>query len=120
MLVRAGASNAPMVSALGVDIGRLFSIVFGFGAMLAGFAGIMVAPILSVEPGMGDTVLILAFVVIVIGGLGSLEGALVGALIVGFVRTAGIQFFAEIELAVLYLIAAAVLLVRPTGLFGKA
>src|SRR6202008_1489126 len=78
MLVRAGANNAAMVSALGVNIRRLFMIVFGFGAMLAGFAGIMIAPILSVEPGMGDTVLILAFVVIVIGGLGSVPGGLFG------------------------------------------
>ena len=70
--------------------------------------------------GMGIEALILAFVVVVIGGLGSLEGALVGALIVGLVRTAGIQFFPEIELAVLYLIATAVLLIRPTGLFGRA
>jgi branched-chain amino acid transport system permease protein len=69
---------------------------------------------------MGIEALILAFVVVVIGGLGSLEGALVGALIVGLVRTAGIQFFPEIELAVLYLIATAVLLIRPTGLFGRA
>ena len=75
MLVRAGATNAPMVSALGVNIRRLFMIVFGFGTMLAGFAGIMIAPILSVEPGMGDNILILAFVVIVIGGIGSIRGA---------------------------------------------
>src|SRR5258708_18909181 len=75
MLVRAGATNAAMVSALGVNIRRLFTIVFGFGAMLAGFAGIMIAPILSVEPGMGDTVLLLAFVVIVIRGIGSIPGA---------------------------------------------
>src|SRR5947209_402370 len=83
MLVRAGASNARMVSALGVDIRRLFMIVFGFGAMLAGFAGCMAAPVLSVEPGMGDNLLILAFVVIVIGGIGSIRGAFIGALIVG-------------------------------------
>ena len=70
--------------------------------------------------GMGIDALVLAFVVVVIGGLGSLQGALVGALIVSFVRTAGIQFFPEIELAVLYLIAAIVLLVKPTGLFGSA
>ena len=70
-----------MVSALGVNIRRLFMIVFGFGAMLAGFAGIMVAPILSVEPGMGDTILILAFVVIVIGGIGSIRGAFLAALL---------------------------------------
>src|SRR5256714_3208419 len=74
ILVRAGAANSPMVSALGVNIRRLFMIVFGFGTMLAGFAGIMIAPILSVEPGMGDTILILAFVVIVIGGIGSVRG----------------------------------------------
>ena len=80
MLVRAGATNAAMVSALGVNIRRLFMIVFGFGTMLAGFAGIMIAPILSVEPGMGDTILILAFVVIVIGGIGSIRGAFLAAL----------------------------------------
>src|SRR4029453_18395784 len=79
MLVRAGATNAPMVSALGVNIRRLFMIVFGFGTMLGGFAGIMIAPILSVEPGMGDTILILAFVVIVIGGIGSVPGAVLAA-----------------------------------------
>ena len=92
MLVRAGATNAPMVSALGVNIRRLFMIVFGFGTMLAGFAGAMVAPILSVEPGMGDTILILAFVVIVIGGIGSIRGAFVAALLVGLVDTLGRSF----------------------------
>src|SRR5215213_5935705 len=89
MLVRAGASNAAMVSALGVNIRRLFMLVFGFGAMLAGFAGIMAAPILSVDPGMGDTVLILAFVVIVIGGIGSVRGAFLAALLVGRIETLG-------------------------------
>jgi len=89
MLVRAGASNAPMVAALGVDIRRLFMLVFGFGAMLAGFAGVMAAPILSVEPGMGDNLLILAFVVIVIGGIGSVRGAFLAALLVGLTETLG-------------------------------
>jgi len=92
MLVRAGATNAPMVSALGVDIRRLFMIVFGFGTMLAAFAGAMIAPILSVEPGMGDTILILAFVVIVIGGVGSIRGAFLGALLIGMVDTLGRSF----------------------------
>src|SRR4029453_676643 len=87
MLVRAGATNAPMVSALGVNIQRLFMVVFGFGAMLAGFAGVMVAPILSVEPGMGDNILILGFVVIVIGGIGSIRGAFVAAVLVGVIDT---------------------------------
>ena len=85
-----------MVSALGVNIRRLFMIVFGFGTMLAGFAGIMIAPILSVEPGMGDTILILAFVVIVIGGIGSIRGAFVAALLVGLVDTLGRSFSVDL------------------------
>src|SRR5208282_4673312 len=96
MLVRAGATNARMVSALGVNIERLFMIVFGFGTMLAGFAGIMIAPILSVEPGMGDNILILAFVVIVIGGIGSIRGAFVAALLIGLVDTLGRSFSVDI------------------------
>ncbi len=85
-----------MVSALGVDIRRLFMVVFGFGAMLAGFAGAMVAPILSVEPGMGDNILILAFVVIVIGGIGSIRGAFLAALLIGLVDTLGRSFASNI------------------------
>lgn len=134
MLIRAGASNPAMVSALGVDINRLFMIVFGFGAMLAGLAGIMVAPILSVEPGMGDTVLILAFVVIVIGGIGSIRGAFIAALVIGVVDTLGRSFTVDLLRLVLdpsaartvgpalssmtvYLLMAAVLFFRPAGLF---
>ncbi len=134
MLVRAGANNAAMVSALGVDIRRLFMIVFGFGTMLAGFAGIMIAPILSVEPGMGDTILILAFVVIVIGGIGSIRGAFVAALLIGLADTLGRSFSVDILRLVMapspartvgpaiasmliYLMMALVLYVRPTGLF---
>jgi branched-chain amino acid transport system permease protein len=134
MLVRAGAANAPMVSALGVDIGRLFMIVFGFGAMLAGFAGVMVAPILAVEPNMGDNLLILAFVVIVIGGIGSVRGAFVAALIVGLVDTLGRSFASDflrtfmsssaanqagpaLASMLIYVLMAAVLFWKPTGLF---
>jgi len=134
MLVRAGANNAPMVSALGVDIRRLFMIVFGFGTMLAGFAGIMIAPILSVEPGMGDTILILAFVVIVIGGIGSIRGAFIAALLIGLADTLGRSFSVDILRLVMapspartvgpaiasmliYLMMALVLYFRPTGLF---
>ena len=134
MLVRAGASNSPMVSALGVDIGRLFMIVFGFGAMLAGFAGAMVAPILSVEPGMGDNLLILTFVVIVIGGIGSIRGAFVAALMVGLIDTLGRAFGPQMlrlllepaaanqtgrSLApmLIYIMMATVLYIRPSGLF---
>jgi branched-chain amino acid transport system permease protein len=134
MLIRAGASHAAMVSALGVNIRRLFTIVFGLGAMLAGFAGIMIAPILSVEPGMGDTVLILAFVVIVVGGIGSIRGAFLAALVIGLVDTLGRSFSVDILRLVMgpspartigpaiasmliYLLMAFVLFFRPTGLF---
>ena len=134
MLVRAGATNAAIVSALGVNIRRLFMVVFGFGTMLAGFAGIMIAPILSVEPGMGDTILILAFVVIVIGGIGSIRGAFIAALLIGLVDTLGRSFSVEvlrlfmgpstarvvgpaIASMLIYLLMAVVLYVRPTGLF---
>ncbi|UIJ73570.1 branched-chain amino acid ABC transporter permease [Aurantimonas sp. HBX-1] len=134
MLLRAGASNGPIVSALGVDIKRLFMLVFGLGAMLAALAGALVAPILSVEPGMGDSILILTFVVIVIGGVGSIRGAFVAAILVGLVDTLG-RTFGPILLRTLmdpsaasqtgrtlapmliYILMAAVLFLRPTGLF---
>jgi len=134
MLVRAGATNARIVSALGVDIRRLFMIVFGFGAMLAAFAGAMIAPILSVEPGMGDAMLILAFVVIVIGGIGSIRGAFLAALLIGLVDTLGRSFAIDILRLVMppspartvgpaiasmliYVLMALVLYFRPGGLF---
>ncbi|GAB5375355.1 MAG: branched-chain amino acid ABC transporter permease [Acuticoccus sp.] len=136
MLLRAGASNAPMVSALGVDVKRLFMLVFGLGAMLAGFAGAMVAPILSVEPGMGNNILILTFVVIVIGGIGSIRGAFVAAILVGVVDTVGRTFGPILLQKVLdpsaasqtgrtlapmliYIMMAIVLFARPSGLFPK-
>jgi branched-chain amino acid transport system permease protein len=134
MLVRAGATHARIVSALGVDIRRLFMIVFGFGTMLAAFAGVMIAPILSVEPGMGDSVLILAFVVIVIGGIGSMRGAFIAALLIGLVDTLGRSFMIDIlrlfmapspartvgpaiASMLIYVLMALVLYFRPAGLF---
>jgi len=134
MLVRAGATNAKMVSALGINIRRLFMIVFGFGTMLAGFAGIMIAPIISVEPGMGDNILILAFVVIVIGGIGSIRGAFIAALLIGLVDTLGRSFSIDIlrlmmgpsparmvgpaiASMLIYVLMAVVLYLRPAGLF---
>ena len=120
VILRATSQDRRMASALGLNVGRVYVQAFAIGCFMAGLGGAVVVPAQAAVLGMGVDALILAFVVIVIGGLGSLEGALVGALIVSFVRTAGIQFFAEIELAVLYLIAAAVLLIRPTGLFGRA
>ena len=122
MLVRAGATNAPMVSALGVDIRRLFMIVFGFGAMLAGFAGALVAPILSVQPGMGDDLLILAFVVIVIGGVGSIPGVVFGAFFIVIVPNWASDLSNWVQTLALpgFLSRILVLLSSPQVLFGMA
>ena len=120
IILRATSQDRRMASALGLNVGRVYVQAFAIGCFMAGLGGAVVVPAQAAVLGMGVDALILSFVVIVIGGLGGLEGAFVGALIVSFVRTAGIQFFPEIELAVLYLIATAVLLIRPTGLFGRA
>jgi branched-chain amino acid transport system permease protein len=134
MLIRAGASNRTMVAALGINIRLLYTVVFGFGAALAGLAGVMAGPIYSVQPGMGELILIQVFVVIVIGGIGSVRGALVGALIVGVVDTLGRAFLKPLLGAMIsptageaagpalasmliYLLMALVLAVRPAGLF---
>ena len=119
VLLRATSQDRRMASALGLNIGRVYIQAFGLGCFMAGLGGAIVVPSQAAVLGMGIDSLVLAFVVVVIGGLGSLKGALIGALVVSFVRTVMVQFFPEIELAVLYLIAAGVLLVRPTGLFGK-
>jgi branched-chain amino acid transport system permease protein len=134
MLVRAGASNREMAAAMGVDIRRLFTAVFAIGAALCGLAGAMLGPILAVQVGMGENILILAFVVIVIGGIGSIRGAFVGALLVGLVDTMGRALlpivFATIfppqvasnlgpslSSIMIYVLMAAVLVFRPQGLF---
>ena len=134
MLIRAGASNRTMVAALGINIRLLYTVVFGFGAALAGLAGLMAGPIYAVQPGMGELILIQVFVVIVIGGIGSIRGALVGALIVGIVDTLGRAFLKPLlghfisppaaEAAgpalasiLIYVLMALVLAVRPEGLF---
>jgi branched-chain amino acid transport system permease protein len=120
VMLRATSQDRRMASALGLNVGLVYVSAFAIGCFMAGLGGAIIVPTQAAVLGMGIDALILAFVVVVIGGLGSLQGALVGALIVSFVRTAGIQFFPEIELAALYLIAAVVLLVKPTGLFGSA
>ena len=134
MLIRAGASNREMLGALGVDVRRLYTLVFGLGAALAGLAGAMAGPLLAVEVGMGEGILILTFVVIVIGGIGSIRGALVGALLVGMVDTLGRAFLptllrlavgpatadsvgASLSSMAIYILMAAVLFWRPRGLF---
>ncbi len=134
MLIRAGASNRTMVAALGVNIRLLYTVVFGVGAALAGLAGLMAGPIYSVQPGMGELILIQVFVVIVIGGIGSIRGALVGALIVGIVDTLGRAFLKPVLASLIsptaaeaagpalasmliYLLMAVVLAAKPAGLF---
>ncbi|HZV21468.1 MAG TPA: branched-chain amino acid ABC transporter permease [Hyphomicrobiales bacterium] len=136
MLVRAASTHRHIVSALGVDTDRLFLIVFSFGAMLAGFAGAMAGPLLAVEPNMGDTVLILAFVVVVIGGVGSIKGALIASLLVGVVDTLGRSFATDalklfvskasaaaagpaIASMAIYVLMVFVLFFRPSGLFSS-
>ncbi len=135
MLLRAGATNRAMVSALGIDIGKLFAVVFTLGAVLACGAGAIVAPILSVDSGMGESVLILTFVVVVIGGIGSIRGAFLGAILVAVVDTMGGVFGPILLRSVLepaaagqigrmlapmliYILMAALLCVKPQGLFG--
>ena len=120
VMLRATSQDKRMAAALGVNVKRIYVQAFAIGCFMAGLGGAVVMPISGAVLGMGVDALILAFVVVVIGGLGSLEGALAGAIIVGVIRTLGITYFAEIELAVLYLIAAVVLFVRPAGLFGRA
>ncbi|MFV1599999.1 MULTISPECIES: branched-chain amino acid ABC transporter permease [unclassified Phaeobacter] len=133
--IRAGENDREMIAALGVDISKLYTLVFALGAALAGLAGALVGAIQSVQVGMGEPVLILAFVVIVIGGIGSIKGALVGALLVGLTDTLGgvflPQFFglfmepasatsfgASLASMLIYILMAAILLVRPSGLYG--
>ncbi|MFT5657424.1 MAG: branched-chain amino acid transport system permease protein [Gammaproteobacteria bacterium] len=137
MRIRAGASNRDMIAALGVNIRWLYSLVFALGAMLAGFAGVMAAPIFAVESGMGEGILILTFVVIVIGGIGSVKGALLGALLVGLVDTLGRAYLpsilqwlfatsssnsvaASLSSMAIYILMAIILAFKPRGLFPAA
>jgi branched-chain amino acid transport system permease protein len=134
MLIRAGASNREMTGALGVNINLLYTLVFGLGAALAGLAGLMQAPILTVQIGMGENILILAFVVIIIGGIGSIRGAFIAAVLIGLIDTIGRAFLPDLLRLVfssraastvapamssmlIYVLMASVLVLRPEGLF---
>jgi branched-chain amino acid transport system permease protein len=136
MWIRAGASNREMIGALGVNIALLYTVVFGLGALLAGLAGAMYAPFTSIQSGMGENILILSFVVIVIGGIGSLKGAVVGSLLVGLTDTLGRVYLptvlrlaftpseagaigASLAAMSIYILMALVLAFRPAGLFGR-
>lgn len=119
MLIRAGAENREMVNALGVNINLLYMLVFGIGAGLAGFSGMIAGPLISVQIGMGESILILAFVVIVVGGTGSVKGAFIAALIIGIADTFGrVMLPPALASMVIYILMAAVLAIRPRGLFG--
>jgi len=120
MMIRAGSVNRDMAQSLGINIGLLYRLVFALGFALAAFAGMLAAPISSVYPGMGNQVLIISFVVVVIGGIGSVKGALIAALAIGLADTFGKVLLPQIAGMVTYLLMAAVLLWRPRGIFGRA
>ena len=120
MMIRAGASNREMVETLGLNIGLVYRIVFALGVALAAFAGMLAAPVSSVYPGMGTQVLIICFVVVVIGGIGSVWGALAAALLIGLVDTFGKVFVPDYAGVAIYVLMAAILLWRPEGLFRRA
>ncbi|MGQ0677673.1 MAG: branched-chain amino acid ABC transporter permease [Rhodospirillales bacterium] len=119
MVIRAGATHREMVAALGFDVARLFMAVFGLGVALAAFAGMIAAPVNTVYPGMGDQILILSFVVVVIGGIGSIKGAFAGAMLVGVADTFGRVLLPTGAGVTVYAVMALVLLWRPQGLFGR-
>jgi branched-chain amino acid transport system permease protein len=117
MMIRAGSTNREMVQSLGVDIQFLFRVVFSAGVALAVLAGMVAAPVSSVYPGMGDTVLILCFVVVVIGGIGSIRGAMLAALLIGVVDTFGKVLLPQASGVLVYVLMALILLWKPNGLF---
>lgn len=120
MKIRAGAANREMVQALGINVSQLFAVVFSLGATLAAFAGMIAAPVSSVYPGMGDQILIVSFVVVVIGGIGSVKGAFIGAMLIGLADTFGKVLLPDFASVAVYATMAVILIWRPQGLFGKA
>ena len=120
MMIRAGTSNREMAASLGVNIPLLFALVFAVGMCLAAFAGAIAAPISSVFPGMGNQILIICFVVVVIGGIGSINGAMIASLAIGFADTVGKVIAAEYSAIAVYLVMALILLWRPQGIANKA
>jgi branched-chain amino acid transport system permease protein len=119
MVVRAAVSDADMVNALGINVPRLFMFVFGVGTWLAGLAGVAIAPILTVFPGLADQMGMDAFIVVIVGGFGSLGGALFVALISGLLSSYGVQFVSQLAQVLMFIFMAVVLAIKPTGLFGE-
>jgi branched-chain amino acid transport system permease protein len=118
VIVRAAVNDSEMVNALGINVPRVFMGVFAFGAALSGFAGVIAGPLLTTYPGMAAEILVDAFVVIVIGGMGSLGGAVVAALMIGQLQSFGVLLIPKLSVALIYMLMALVLIVRPSGLFG--
>jgi branched-chain amino acid transport system permease protein len=119
-IVRAGVDDREMVGVIGINIKLLSTLVFTGGAFLAGFAGVMASPIIPVLPGIDWDVLTLAMVVVVVGGLGSLRGALLGGLLIGLADTFGKFLLPEVAIVLIFLVLAVVLIIRPSGIFGGA
>jgi branched-chain amino acid transport system permease protein len=120
MIIRAGTRDPLMVRALGIDMGRIWWLVFGIGSALAGLGGILAAPIRSVFPEMGIAMLVECFVVVVVGGMGSLSGAILSGIIMGEANAITTLFYPQMADIVIFLVMAVVLLIRPSGLFGRA
>jgi branched-chain amino acid transport system permease protein len=118
IVVRAAVDDSQMVDALGINVQYVFMIVFAVGAALSGFAGVIAGPLLTTYPGMASDILIDAFVVIVVGGFGSLGGAILSSIIIGELQSFGVLLFPSLSLALIYLLMAIVLIVKPSGLFG--
>jgi branched-chain amino acid transport system permease protein len=119
IILRAAVNDSDMVNALGINVPLLFTGIFAFGAALSGFAGVIAGPLVTTYPGMGQEILIDGFVIIVIGGLGSLGGALIASLLLGELQSFGVLLFPKLSLVLVYLLMAAVLVIKPSGLFGE-
>ncbi len=119
-VIRAGTDDSEMVSALGIDISKIFTLVFGIGAALAGLAGVLAAPVQNVTPEMGNAILTETFVVVIIGGMGSIAGSVLGGLIIGELITLGVVFWPPVANTLVFVFMAVILLIRPRGFFGRA
>jgi len=119
-IVRAGVDDRDMVSALGINVRRVFALVFSLGALLAGFAGVLGGTVLGLYTGGDSDILLFALAVVIVGGLGSYEGAIVGSVIIGLIDNYGTAYFPAVAYSVLFIPVIAVLLIRPHGLFGRA
>jgi len=119
IILRAAVNDSEMVNALGFNVPLVFTGVFAFGASLSGLAGVIAGPLLTTYPGMAHEILIDAFVVIVVGGFGSLGGAVVASLLIGELQSFGVLLFPKLSLALVYMLMAAVLIIKPSGLFGE-